>query len=153
MRESRNAIADHLLGLSAITSRISTFKGVPAIFSTSPIPPSAAGRYIVIRDAHVDDAFETKKPQDAPSDMAITAGRVVMHDVAVYEDQTGDSSVVEDVALLIREGLNRVLIPISGYGTLIAKAVGPVAAPESETVSQEVVGRIVTVELTVIKRP
>lgn len=153
MKEVRNAIADYLLSLSEITSQLGTFKSVPAVFNSSPVPPAATGRYVVIRDAVTDGPFETKDPQDAPTDMIITRGREVVHDVAVYQDQTGDGSELEAVATLIRKRLNRHLLTISGYTTLIARAYGPINAPGSEEMDNQVDGRIVTVALTVIENP
>jgi hypothetical protein len=108
-----------------------------------------------VRDAHSDIPWETKVNDDIAVGPLVqgTLGRIVEHDIAVYEDQTGDSSDLEDLAVIIRNGINRKapLITISGYGTLIAKASGPVEAPQSEALDNQVEGRLVTVQLTIIK--
>jgi hypothetical protein len=148
---TQNALADRLLSLTEVTALVGTFRSLPAIFSESPVPPSATGRYIVIRDAHVDEPWESKEPQSAPTDMIITRGRMVHHDIGIYEDTTGDSSTVEDLAELVRNAFNRYLLPISGYGTLIAKARGPIKVSDDENIDNQVDGRVVTVELTIIK--
>lgn len=153
MKVVRNAIADRLLALSGVTSNIATFRGIPAVFTESPIPPSATGRIIVVRDSHIDLPFETKTPSDPPADYVPTLGREVEHDIAIYENQTGDSEGLEDLALFIRESFNRYPLAVSGYGTLIAKTRGPIEASNNEEDEQEVDGRIVTVALTVIKAP
>lgn len=153
MRVVRDALADRLLSLPYVTTRVGTFRGAPAIFSMSPIPPAAEGRVIVVRDAHIDIPFETKTPSDPPPDYVATLGRTVEHDIAIYEDQTGDSSELEDLALYIRDAFNRYSLSVSGYGTLIATTRGPLEAPGSEDVMNEVDGRLVTVVLTIIKSP
>lgn len=153
MKVVRNAIADRLLSLSDVTSRISLFRGVPAVFSQSPIPSSAEGTYIVVRDAHVDLEFATKTPTNAPADYVATRGRDVEHDIAIYADQTGDASDLEDLALIVRESFNRHPLTISGYGTLVARARGPIEVPQGEAGESYVDGRLITVALTIIKRP
>lgn len=150
MREVRDAAANRLLGLSPVTDLLGTFRGVPSVFAGSPIPPSVVGRYIVIRDAHIDEAWETKQ-SDTPDGTA-TIGRTVEFDVAAYQDQTGDTSDLEDLSRIIRDAFHRHQLAVSGYGTLIAKASGPVEAPGSEEEVNQVEGRIVTVNLTIIKR-
>jgi hypothetical protein len=152
VKEIRNAMADRLLAMSSVTSQVSTFRGVPAIFSTSPVPPAATGTFIVIRDASSDVPWESKV-NDAIPDYVATKGREVSHDVAIYQDQTGDSSVLEDLAKTVRDAFHRYPLTVSGYGTLIAKAFGPITAPMSEEMDNQVDGRLITVELTVIKNP
>jgi hypothetical protein len=153
MRVVRNAIADRLLALPQVTTNIATFYGEPAIFTRSPVPPAASGRFIVIRDSHIDEPFETKTPSNPPADYVATMGREVHHDIGIYQDQTGDSSDLEDLALYIRKAFNRYPLSISGYGTLIARTSGPIEAPASEEQNEEVDGRLITVILTVIEKP
>jgi len=154
VKETRNAIADRLLANGDVTSQIGTYFSVPSIFSLEPVPSAVQGRYIVVRAAHVDvETLPTKTPYNPPADMIITRAREVHHDIAVFEDQTGDSSDLENLSRIIRDAFHRqsASIAVSGYGVLIAKATGPVATSESEEMVNQVDGRVVTVELTVIR--
>lgn len=153
MKAVRDAMVVHMLGTSGIASAVSTFRGQPAIFARSPIPPSAAGTYIVVRDSHIDDAFESKWGPNDPADYVPTKGRSVEHDIGVYTDQEGDSSALEELAISVRNAFHRVPISVSGYGVLIAAARGPIEAPFSESVAEYVDGRIITVALTLISEP
>lgn len=152
MRETRNAIVTRLLSLSAVTSRVSTFRGQPAIFAMDIIPPTASGRYIAVRDAHIDVAFETKQPDNPPADYVPTIGREVHHDIGIYEDTTGDDSVLADLGRIVRQAFHRHPLACSGYGTLIARADGPINSPNDDDEVNQVNGRIVTVALTVIQQ-
>lgn len=153
MRVVRDALYSRLVAVSGLTTVLSTFRGAPAIFNEGLVPPSAEGRYVVIREAAIDIPFESKQAADAPSDYVPSVGRYLEHDIGCYEPDTGDSSGLEDLALLIRDSLHRHPLSISGYGTLIAKALGPVNAPRGETDEIYDNGRIVTVALTIIKAP
>ena len=139
-----------LMSLGAVTSGVSTFRGVPSIFATSPIPPSATGRYIVVRDAHSDEPWDTKQ-MDQPADGYVgSLGRIVVFDIGIYEDQTGDGSALENLSKIVRDAFHRYQLPVSGFGTLIARASGPINASDDEIMENQVEGRIVTVSLTVI---
>jgi len=137
MREIKDGYYDRIAGISAITSRLATFKGQPAIFTRSPVPESAQRPYIVIRESMADDPWDTKT----------TTGRKVANDIGIYGDETGDPELVDDIAVRVRDAIHRNPITVSGYGALIAVATGPVDAPTDD----QVYGRIVTGVLTLIR--
>lgn len=153
MQAVRDAIADRLLGLTEITDLIAIYRGVPAIINTEPVPRDVTGLYIVVRDAFYDVEFGTKTPSNPPADLIVTRGRIVYHDIAMYEESSGNSTNLEIVSLLVRDAFNRYPLPVSGWGTLIAKTRGPTTTSSDPATEEHADGRVVTVELTVIKQP
>lgn len=136
----KNAIFDRLAGAASVTARIGTFKGVPAIFSRQPIPPTASGTYIVIPDAIGDDA--------GVGDTKTTLGRDVAHDLGIYADETGDPAAVEQLAEIVRDLFHREPLIVDGYGSaLVSRVSGPIEAPAEP----EIYGRIVTVSFSIIR--
>lgn len=138
MKVVQFGIYEALVALSGVASAMSTFKGLPAIFTDDEVPGKAQFPYTHIRPAMLNEPWDTKN---------VTFGRLVAIDVAVYQANTGDSSLCDDVAEIIRNRLHRQAVTISGYGTLIAQASGPVQAPTDD----QVYGRIVTATVTIIK--
>lgn len=137
MKVVQFGILDAVLALSGVASVMSTYRGAPAIFTDDEVPGSAQFPYTHIRPAMLNEPWDAKN---------VTLGRLVAIDVAVYQANTGDSSLVDDVAEIIRNRLHRQAVTISGYGTLIAQAAGPIQAPTDD----QVYGRIVTATMTII---
>lgn len=138
MNATKEGLYDRLIALG-VASFISTYRTQPAVFTRNPVPEDAEFIYIVIRDSVADDPGlgETKT----------TTGRVVLHDIGVFGDEDGDPEAVEDLAALIRDGIHRNPVTVSGYGNLIASASGPIVAPSED----QVYGRIVQVRLELIR--
>jgi hypothetical protein len=137
MREVQNGLYDRLASIPEIVADLSIYQGAPAIFTREPVPHDAVDRYIVVGDAIGDEPYDTKT----------TLGREVLHDIVVYDSETGDASVVERVATLVRDVLHRQNLTISGYGVLVAVASGPVVAPTDDLVY----GRVVTARFNLIQ--
>jgi hypothetical protein len=138
MTQVQDGIYERLASITEITSQISTYMSKPAIFTRSRIPGDAVARYIVIDDAIGDVPWDTKT----------TLGREVLHDIFTYDFESGDPSVVQNVAELVRDVLHRQHINVSGYGPLIAVVSGPIVAPTDD----QVYGRVVTARYNLIKR-
>jgi hypothetical protein len=137
MTSVQDGIYQRLASVTEITSQISTYLGNPAIFTRSRIPGDAVTRYIVIDDAIGDEPYDTKT----------TTGREVLHDIFVYDFESGDPSICQNVAELVRDVLHRQHITVSGYGPLIAVVNGPIVSPTDD----EVIGRVVTARYNLIK--
>ena len=137
MTSVQDGIYDRLAGTTEITSQISTYRGGPAIFTRDRIPGDAVHRYIVIDDAIGDVPYDTKT----------TLGREVLHDIFVYDFESGNPKIVQDVAELVRDVLHRQDLTVSGYGTLIAVVQGPIVAPTDD----RVYGRVVTARFNLIR--
>lgn len=137
MREIKAGYHQRLASISAITTRLSIYRGKPAIFTRSPVPDDADFPFIVIRDSIADN----------PNDTKTTTGRDTLNDIQIYGDDTGDPDLVEDLATLVRDSIHRNPITVSGYGSLIASATGPVEAPTED----RVYGRTVQAGLTLIR--
>jgi hypothetical protein len=138
---TRAAVADTLLAATNITALIGTYRSVPSIFAQDPVPPQVEGRYIYVSDAVTDSpgTFDTKQ----------TVGRIITHDIGIYEDNAGDPNSVEVVARLVALLFERNPIAVSGYGTaLITRVFGPIQAPTDESMN----GRIVTVSLDIARQ-
>lgn len=138
MKQFQIGIYDALIGLPEVAGRMSTFRGAPAIFTDDEVPGKAQFPYCHIRPAMLDEPWETKN---------VTHGRLVAVDVAVFQVNSGDSSLVDEVGQVIRDRLNKQAVTISGWGTLIAAAAGPIQAPTDD----QVYGRIVTATVTIIR--
>jgi len=137
MRALKDGYYERLVTVSGIVNRISTYDDYPAIFTRTPVPEDASMPFVVIREPFADDPWDTKT----------TTGRRILNDIGIYGDATGDPELVDEVARLVREAIHRNPITVSGYGSLIAKAAGPVDAPTDD----QVYGRFVTAELTLIR--
>jgi hypothetical protein len=137
MTSVQDGIYQRLASVTEITSQISTYLGNPAIFTRSRIPGDSVTRYIVIDDAIGDEPYDTKT----------TTGREVLHDIFVYDFESGDPSICQNVAELVRDVLHRQHITVSGYGPLIAVVNGPIVSPTDD----EVIGRVVTARYNLIK--
>lgn len=137
MTSVQDGIYQRLAGVTEITSQINSYRGSPAIFTRSRVPGDAVQRYIVIDDAIGDEPYDTKT----------TLGREVLHDIFVYDFESGDPSVCQNVAELVRDVLHRQHINVSGYGPIIAVVNGPIVSPSDD----RVYGRVVTARFNLIK--
>lgn len=137
MNVTQDALFDTLVALSSLTSLLSTYQSVPAIFTRRPVPDSADYIYVTISDAVADEPWDTKT----------TTGRQALHDIGVYGAADGDPTNVQLAAELIRDALHRNPVTVSGYGNLIAVVSGPVTAPAED----DVYGRIVSVRFNMIR--
>lgn len=136
----QDGLYDRLADSADVTSVVSTYRGQPSIFSRTgerAVPSDAAGIWVVINAPLAAPSFDTKTSD----------GKEVTVDIAVYGDDTGDPAPVDDLAEIIRLLLHRRPVQVVGYVVLISKAIGPIEAP----VEDSVYGRIVTVQLTLIK--
>lgn len=133
-REITKAVFNVLNGDSTLTDMLSTFDGVPAIFTTDPTPLKAKLPYIVTAGQVSDVAFDTKT----------TDGRDFVRDIRCYSKNTrGSTDEIEDIAERVRFLFHRKPFTITGFGVIISNVTGPIARDE-----EDVYGRILTLQST-----
>ena len=138
MTRVQDGIYQMLVATTEVSSRLSTYRGKPAIFTRNRIPGDAVPRYCVIEDALGDSPWDTKT----------TRGREVLHDIKFLDFESGDPSLVQDAAEFARDVLHRGPgITVSGYGTLIAVVSGPIAVPSDD----QTYGRVITARFNLIQ--
>lgn len=135
-----NAIFDRLTGSVDLMALTANYLNGKAVFTVTPIPEGVVPPFIVVPEPLVDIAgpLETKN----------TTGRQWVRDIACYTKATGDSTVVETMAELIRSLFHRRAgaLTVTGFAPMIASVSGPVRAPSDASIY----GRILTVTLTAI---
>ena len=130
------AIYDRLAGDAILTGLLATYKGLPAIFTTDPVPGDTGIPYIVT-------AGEITQ---APSDTKTTRGRDLIRDVRCYAVADGSAVVIETIAERVYELLHRQKLMINGYQWVISNCGGPIVADE-----KDFYGRIISLSLTAQK--
>lgn len=125
---------DALVGDATLAGLLSTYGGLPAVFTTDPVPGDATLPYIVT-------AGEVSQ---APFDTKLSRGRRIMRDVRCFAAASGSAETVEAIAERVRELLHRQPLVIPGFVWLIGECSGPIVADEPDAY-----GRVVTVTITV----
>lgn len=115
-----------------LAALLATYGGVPAVFTTDPVPVDATLPYIIAVGDVVNTSFDTKNSR----------GREIWRDVRCYTDNTGSDAAVEAIAERVRAILHRQEVVISGYNWIMTDVNGPIAANESDAK-----GRVVTVKI------
>jgi hypothetical protein len=133
MQALSNAIYAALSGSAALTAKLGTFDGGPAIFTQEPIP-DAATRPVVLASRTISD-----EPDD-PIGQGVE-GRIIARDIAVYGSATANFRAVVEAAEIIRGLIHRKRIVVSGWQTVIVLASGPVVAPVD---GPQEIGRLIT---------
>lgn len=133
-----NAIHDLLAADGTLTALLSTFtprgaSGIPALFSTDPVPEAAELPYVVLTGVVSDEEFDTK---------GSIAGRDVLFDIRCYTAASGSVSAVDAIAERVRTLLHRQQVSVSGLGWVETIVSGPIVANEDD-----VYGRILTARL------
>jgi len=113
---------------------LSTYGGVPAVFTIDPAPGDATLPYIVTAGDVSVVPFDTK----------LTRGRTIVRDVRCYASASGSAATVEAMAERARALLHRQELTIAGFVWIWAECTGPITADE-----RDAYGRIVTVRMTV----
>jgi len=128
-------IYDVLTADSTLTDKLSTYYGVPAIFSNDIIPENAVLPYIVISSPISDIDFGTKDRD----------GREVIQNVRGYINADTDLRVLDDIMDRVRTLLHRKEgdISVTGYNTLISDTSGGTEAPTEDSV----IGQILTIRM------
>lgn len=129
------AIHERLVNDAALTALLATYNGVPAVFTTEPVPKDAALPYIVSSGEATNDAFDTK----------VSSGRRITRDIRCYTETTDSVALVEAMAERVVALFHRHKLSVDGFRTIIADASGPISAEE-----ELAHGRIVSVRLTLV---
>lgn len=129
------AIHGRLVNDAALTALLATYNGVPAIFTTEPVPEDAALPYIVSSGEATNDAFDTK----------VSSGRRITRDIRCYTEAADSAALVEALAERVVALFHRHKLSVDGFRTIIADASGPVSSDEDLAY-----GRVVSVRLTLV---
>lgn len=132
------AIHARLTGDVTLTGLLSTYQGMPSVFTTDPAPEDASLPFIVSAGQVSDVAFDTKTSR----------GREMRRDVRCYASASGSAVTIEAIAERVRSLLHRYQLAVSGMETWIAEVTGPIAADEDDAY-----GRILTVRLLLVETP
>lgn len=132
------ALYNVLSGDATLTALLGQYASQPSIFTKIPLPKDVTlennGPYILATGpaATVPGSYDTKN----------SGGLEVLRDVRCYQDDRGDSAVIEQISERVRTLFHRVPPSVSGYTVEIAEVSGPIEADE-----EDALGRIVTVRL------
>jgi hypothetical protein len=127
------AIQSRMANDATLAALLATYDGVPAVFTTDPVPGDATLPYVVSAGEAVNTPFDTKT----------TLGRKIWRDVRCYDNAGGSAVKVEAIADRVRVLFHRQSFLIPGFAWILAECSGPIVADE-----QDAYGRIVTVKLT-----
>ena len=114
------AIQSRLAGDALLAADLSTYRGVPAVFTQDPVPEDAELPYVVTCGEVGQSAFDTKTSR----------GRDAVRDVRCYANATGSVVLIERIAERVRELLHRHQLA----GAIYTTASGPTVLPTDSTV-------------------
>jgi hypothetical protein len=137
MKALRHAIIARLVATPDVTSRLSTFMTKPAMFDRRPVPSMARPPYGAVTPPVTDEAYDTKT----------TTGRDILTDVFFFAEDTGDETLIDDLAEAAREALHRKPVAVTGYGNLVQSVSGPRDAP-----ADGLYGRVLTVRTVMLRK-
>lgn len=113
------AIYTVLAADSDLTSRISSYNGSPAIFSSKKVPSDVSTPFIHISQPVADVNFDTLKE----------FGRDIVHDIMIVFPETGSVAALDAAAERVRTLLHKTSLSVSGYQHVQSYTVGPIDAP------------------------
>lgn len=126
------ALYDVLAGDAPLVAMIESYKGLPAIFTTHPVPGDAKAPYLVT----------VGEVTQVPWDTKTTRGRDLIRDVRAYAPADGNTIPVEAIIERVRALLHRRPIGIDGFQWVISNVTGPIALDE-----KDYYGRVVSLSL------
>jgi hypothetical protein len=134
MGEITEAIYRTLAGDATLAGLVTSYGGLPAVFTADPVPGDAVLPYVVTAGEVSQSPFDTKT----------TRGRALLRDVRCYAAAGGSAMTVEAIAERVRALLHRRSMAIDGFVWVLAECIGPIVADE-----QDAYGRIITLRLTI----
>lgn len=96
---------DYLVADSGVTSRVTTYKGAPAVFTIDPAPPDAGTKMIVL----------TQVGGDRENSCRAHRGSGLRIDVRCWDDKSQSDKAVRELAFYLWEFLNWSKFPAVGY--------------------------------------
>lgn len=115
------AIYDVLAGDAQLVGMLESYKGLPGVFTTHPVPGDAQAPYVVTVGEVVQVPFDTKTSR----------GRDLIRDVRAYAPANGDNVTVEAIIERARWLLHRRPLAVAGFGWVLSNVTGPIAVDES----------------------
>lgn len=127
------AIYDRLASEAAVTSRLSTYQGDPAIFS-GEVPEDATGWWLIIESL-----------DETHADTKTTRGRDRTWDISAFGPASGSALPLEALVEAVKDALHRRPVSYTGAAGWRARVVADSDAPTDDTMY----GRTITVQLSV----
>lgn len=84
---------DVLRNDAVLTAQLATYQGLPAVFTTDPVPEGATFPYVWVRGPS----------QNFRSDCLNQTMRTVSRDIVSFTEETGDPTAVDNIAWRVRE--------------------------------------------------
>lgn len=128
-------VAAKLAGDATLAALIGTFAGVPAIFTSRPIPDGAIAPFIITEGNIADVGADTLR----------RLGRQITRDISVWFPASDDPSNLETAAERIRTLFHKTTLAVTGHHHVMTLASGPIPAPDSGDER----GRVVTIQVLV----
>lgn len=142
----------YTLVLRAALTTLPLYGGQRAIFAADQVPGDCPRPYVTIYGPVGARDFDTKTGPTGSEHPLAGAGHVVVTDINVYANKSGDPSIVDGFAWQILQALNRQPNAINAYLTswraMIVRAAAPVIAETDESIF----GRSVSVSATLRPR-
>ncbi len=132
------AVFQRLRGDTVLVGMLNTYLGVPAIFTSEPVPGDALLPYIVTTGQVTDVGWDTQDSR----------GRRIVRDIRCYAPATGSRLQVERMAEQVRGLFHRRDISVAGHDSALTICTGPIPGPEEDGAY----GAIVTVESWLFQR-
>ena len=137
VQQLTKAIYQVMVNDDTLCDLLTTFHGYPAIFTFAPYPEGAQ-RPLIITEGSVRDANRESKT---------TIGHDILRDIRCYTDETGDQSLVEEIALTVKDLFHKheekLNTYITDFSVVKCWADGP-RTSNVHTTDEYVYGRIVT---------
>ncbi len=136
MMDIAPAIYAKLAASAAVTTRVSAYRSLPAIFTSSPVPVDALRPFVV------SAGDISSVPDDCYGG---PLGYEIVRDVGCYADANGSSLTINALASAVRAALHRQRLILAGATHIMTVCTNIVVAPSDETI----VGRILTFRIRV----
>lgn len=126
------ALYDILTRDTELVNMLSTYKGKPAVFTITPVPPDAVLPYVVTATTVAQTPFDTKTSQ----------GRTIWRDIKIYADAKGSAIDIDEIAERVYYILHRNLVVVPGYAWILTECQGPASIDEDYTYGRLITARI-----------
>jgi hypothetical protein len=130
-----DAVAAKLAGDATLAGLLSSFAGVPAVFTARPVPEGATAPFLLTEGSVADVAEDTLR----------RFGRRITRDISIWFPADDDPTNLETAAERVRTLFHKQPLAVAGHHHVMTLASGPVPAPDSGDER----GRVVTIQVVV----
>ena len=130
------AVFDVMNNDTVLTDMLSTYNGIPAIFSM-PFAPKNATRPYILSSGIVTSSDDSGLKFN---------GSVDVKDIRIYDDATGSESRIEDISNIVWELFHRKDLTVENRNTVNVFVSRPLAINSTE---DEYYGRVISLSITI----